>query len=113
MSLYRDANLRHATIGLLSIALFAAILGGTVLENAVCEFPPSRARFAFLVFAGAVLSGDLLYRHFFRAAAEREGWRRFVNPMSGGRLFILPLWLPGAALTVYALVTGSRAGFCG
>lgn len=113
MSLYRDANLRHAGLAIAGLALLVGAVGGSAIEGALCEVPPTYARVSFLLFAAVVLIGDLAYRHAHVAAAEREGWRRFVNPLSGGRLFVVPLWWLGAPLFLYALAGGLSAGFCG
>jgi hypothetical protein len=112
MSLYREANLRHAGIAILGGGFVVGTIAGKLLERAICPTEPSVARFSFVATSVAVVLLDLVYRYFHRAAAESEGWGRFLNPAAGGRVVIFPAWLVGVALLVYALVTTHEAGFC-
>jgi hypothetical protein len=112
VSLYREANLRHAGIAILGGGLVVGMFLGKAIEGAVCSWEPSVARFSFLTGALLATALDLVYRFCFRDAAKREGFRRFVNPFSGGHVAIVPVWMIGAALSAYALVSGLKAGFC-
>jgi hypothetical protein len=113
MSLYRQENLRAASIAMLGGALLLGAIVGNALEGALCTWAPSYAKISLVIAAAIATFADLVYRYAFREAAERQGWRRFVNPASGAKLFIVPLWLAAAPVLVVALVWGVTLGFCG
>jgi hypothetical protein len=112
-SLYRAENLKHAGLAFLGLGLLVGGILGHWLEDTLCRVPPSVVRITFASIAVVVIALDLIYRAAFREAAEREGWRRFFNPFSGGHFVVIPTWVVGVLFLCWTLVQGIREGFCG
>jgi hypothetical protein len=111
-SLYRPENLRFAGVALIALGFAVGGVLGKLLEGAVCARTPP---VSWIMVAGAALAAaafDLGYRYRFRAAAQRVGWKRFIDPMLGGRLLVFPLWVVGLAGFAGAVARGLEDGFC-
>lgn len=112
-SLHDERNLRFAGVGIILAAFLVGAVAGSVLEAQVCAVRPSIARIGMTMGAALIVVLDLALRARHRAAAERLGARRFVDPPSGARIGgFLPAWMAGAALLVYCLQDAARHGFC-
>jgi hypothetical protein len=111
-SLHDESNLRYAGIAIVAGGLLVGTLLGKIIEGALCASEPPVAHISLVSGAAVVLIADLVYRLTHRAAAEREGWRRFINPLSGARIAFVPGWMLAVVLLGYALRAAVSDGFC-
>jgi hypothetical protein len=111
--LHDPNSLRFAGVAVIAGGFILGSFLGRWLEGQVCPHEPSYARIGMLTGALLVIALDLILRATHAEAAERLGARRFLDAESGARLFrLVPAWMVGVALSIYAAQEGLRHGFC-